>query len=110
MEAASTALDRSMNVQRGIGDFTINTATELTDYNVTIPTGCPAIVALGENSNGLSTLRKFRDEVLSKTPAGQELIRLYYEWSPSIVKEMEGDEKFKEEVKEMIDRVLPLVR
>jgi hypothetical protein len=55
-------------------------------------------------------LRYFRDDVLSKRPEGQEIIRLYYEWSPAIVKIMEEDEEFKEEVKEMICGILPLIR
>jgi hypothetical protein len=50
-----------------------------------------------------------RDEVLSQTPEGQELIRLYYEWSPVIVKAMEEDEEFKTDVKEMVDEVLLLI-
>ena len=60
--------------------------------------------ALGGDSsaNDLNILRGFRDEVLSKTPAGQAIIRLYYEWSPAIVTAMEEDEEFKELAKEMI--------
>ncbi len=54
-------------------------------------------------------LRKYRDEVFSKIPVGQEIIKLYYQWSPAIVKAMEADEIFKEEVKEMIDVVLELI-
>ena len=46
---------------------------------------------------------------MSQTQEGQEIIRLYYQWSPVIVKAMEEDEEFKEEVKEMIDGVLELV-
>jgi len=42
-------------------------------------------------------------------PVGQELIRLYYQWSPIIVKAMEDDEEFKEEAKEMIYGVLPMI-
>ena len=51
-----------------------------------------------------------RDEILSQTPVGQEIIELYYHCSPTIVKVMEEDEEFKEEVKEMIDGVLGLIR
>jgi len=58
----------------------------------------------------LSILRKFRDEVLSKTQEGRELIRIYYQLSPAIVKAMEEDEEFKEEVREMINGVLPLIK
>ena len=64
--------------------------------------GCPLTVALEGDAreNDLNILRNFRDEVLSKTPAGQEIIRLYYEWSPAIVKAIKEDEEFKEHVKE----------
>ncbi|MCK5186739.1 MAG: hypothetical protein KAR43_06345 [Deltaproteobacteria bacterium] len=51
-----------------------------------------------------------RDNVLNKTPEGQEIIRLYYQWSPAIVKAMEEDEEFRGEVKEMIDGILPLIK
>jgi len=40
---------------------------------------------------------------------GQEIIRLYYQLSPTIVKAMEEDEGFKEEAKEMIDGVLEMI-
>jgi hypothetical protein len=51
-----------------------------------------------------------RDNILNQTPAGQELIRLYYELSPVIVQMMNEDEEFRARVKEMIDGVLPLLR
>lgn len=51
----------------------------------------------------------FYVEALSETPEGQELTRLYYEWSPAIVKAMEEGEGFMEDVKEMIDGILPLI-
>jgi len=51
----------------------------------------------------------FYVEALSETPEGQELIRLYYEWSPAIVKAMEEDEGFMEDVKGMIDGILPFI-
>ena len=44
--------------------------------------------------------------MLSQTPEGRDIIRLYYQWSPVIVKAMEEDEEFKGDVKEMIDGVL----
>jgi hypothetical protein len=47
--------------------------------------------------------------VLNETPEGREMIRLYYEWSTALVKAMEGNEEFKEEVKEMIGGLLQLV-
>ena len=74
------------------------------------PSICPATLALGVDSNDLITLRRFRDEVLSRTPEGQEIIRLYYAWGPVIVKEMEENEEFQEEIRDIIDGILPLIR
>ena len=48
------------------------------------------------------------NNVLSQTPEGRELITLYYQWSPVIIKAMEEDEEFKEKVKELIDGILQL--
>ncbi len=70
---------------------------------------CPTLRIFGENSEETEFLRNIRDEVLRKTPEGQELIRLYYQWSPVIVQAIEEDEGFKEGVKKMIDGILPLL-
>lgn len=64
----------------------------------------------GDHSKETELLRSFRDNILSQTPDGQEIIRLYYEWSPLVVEVMEEDEEFREELKEMIDGILPLIR
>jgi len=70
---------------------------------------CPTEGIYGEYSEETELLRHIRDSVLNQSPEGQELIRLYYEWSPAIVKAMDEDGKFKEEVKEMIDGILLLI-
>jgi hypothetical protein len=75
----------------------------------TIPGLCSAELIYGEHSEQIDLLRYIRDNVLTQTPEGQEIIRLYYQWSPAIVKAMEQDEEFKEEMKEMIDGVLGLI-
>ena len=82
-------------------------------YTTTVPTPAPPCTAekiYGEDSDEVELLRYFRDNVLNQTPEGRELIRLFYLWSPAIVKAMEEDEGFKEEMKEMIDRVLSLIK
>jgi len=38
------------------------------------------------------------------------LVNLYYQLSPAIVRAMEEDEKYREDVKEMLDGVIPLIR
>ena len=95
-----------------IGDSKETMTYELTDYDVEQPTPCPATVALGGDARGndLNALRKFRDKVLSRNPEGQEMIRLYYQLGPVLVKAMKEDEEFKEEVKEMIEVILPMTR
>lgn len=71
---------------------------------------CPIEILYGEHSEQTELLRYFRDNILSQTPEGQEIIKLYYQWSPIIVRAIDEDEAFKEEVKAMIDGVLLLVR
>ncbi len=76
-----------------------------------IKTGpCVAKVIYGEESEEVELLRYFRDKMLNQTPAGQELIELYYQWSPAIVKVMEEDMEFKEELKELLEGILPMIR
>ena len=43
-------------------------------------------------------------------PEGQELIKLYYKWSPLIVRAMENDEELTQEVKTLVDDILPLIK
>ena len=71
---------------------------------------CTSELLYGEHSKEAKLLRSFRDKVLSKTPAGQALVRLYYEWSPGIVKAINKNKKYRKVVKKMIDGVLPLIR
>ena len=70
---------------------------------------CPTEALYGEYSEKTEFLRYLRDSVLAQTPEGQELIKLYYEWSPVIVEMMNEDEEFKAQVKEMIDVILGLI-
>jgi len=70
---------------------------------------CTSEFIYGEHAEKTELLRNFRDNVLSQTPEGQEIIRLYYQWSPAIVKAMEGDKIFKGEIKEIIDGFLALI-
>jgi hypothetical protein len=94
------------------GEVSINVTYELVSATVNgVSYGrCPAVFALGKDSNDLNTLRKFRDDVLSKTAEGQQIIKLYYQLGPAIVKAMEKDKELKKEIKEMIDRILPLLK
>ena len=63
----------------------------------------------GEHSETTEYLRDVRDNLLSKSQEGRELIKLYYQWSPAIVRGIQADEDFKEGIKEMVDEILPLL-
>ena len=69
-------------------------------------TPCPFVYLLGPQSPELDILRQYRDEVLSKTPEGREIIRRYYELSPAIIQAMEENEEFRELMQEMVDSLL----
>ena len=55
----------------------ITTTTIVATTTTTTEGACP--------SEETQLLRYFRDNVLNQSPEGQDLIRLYYEWSPAIV-------------------------
>ena len=89
------------------------TTTSTTKPSTTSSTSdddCLSESIYGEQSEETELLRYIRDEVLSQTPEGQEIISLYYEWSPVIVEIMKEDEEFKKEIREIIDEILVLVR
>ena len=90
----------------GGGDTTTSTPGSTTATNPV----CPQEKIYGERSEEVELLRYFRDNVLSTTAEGREIIKLYYQLSPVIVAAMENDEEFKEEVKEIMDQILPIVR
>ena len=71
---------------------------------------CPLEMLYGEESEETKILRRFRDNVLSRTQKGREYIQLYYRWAPVISEVMEQDEAFQANVKDLIDGVLPLIR
>jgi len=86
------------------------TTTTIDNGTTTTTSVCPSESIYGEHSEETELLRDLRDNVLIKSSEGQEIIRLYYQWSPVIVKAMEENEEFREEVKEMVDGVLLMIR
>jgi hypothetical protein len=70
---------------------------------------CPLETIYGEQSEEIRLLRYFRDNLLNKTKEGREYIKLYYQWSPLIVKAMKEDKEFAKNIKEIVDEVLNLL-
>jgi len=54
-------------------------------------------------------LRNLRDTILSETPEGRSIIRLYYQWSPLLVQAAGADEELKKDIKAVIDGFLQLM-
>jgi hypothetical protein len=72
-------------------------------------TTCPTQEIYGNASPEIRLLRNFRDTILSTTPGGQELIKLYYTWSPFLVQAMREDEELKKQLKETVDKILQVI-
>ena len=92
------------------GPDTTTTTGGSTTTTTTAGDDCLAKEIYGGDSEEVKRLRYIRDNVLNLTPEGQEITRLYCVWSPLLVKTMEVDEGFKEEVKSIIDGILTLIK
>jgi hypothetical protein len=71
---------------------------------------CPLAQIYGESSQEVKVLRFVRDSVLSATPEGREMIKLYYRLSPAIMIAIQSDEALKAEIKELVDGFLSLMK
>lgn len=86
------------------------TTTSTSSSTTTVPLLiCPFQELYGEHSREVAYLRYMRDKVLRKTPEGRELIKLYYQLSPAIVRAMEEDQLFKEELREITEGLLSMI-
>jgi hypothetical protein len=69
---------------------------------------CPAEEIYGEHSAEVATLRTVRDNILSLTPEGREIIKLYYQWAPMVTMAVRNNRTLKAEVQELIDGIMGL--
>jgi len=91
-----------------IGSTTTTTASPSTTTTIQTPP-CPTESIYGEYSRETELLRHFRDEVLSNTPEGREMIKFYYALSPVVVSALEENPELREEVKGLIDGIVTIV-
>ena len=106
----NSIIQKSTVCAGGVVNSTTTSTASNTTTTTTTTSVCPAEVIYQEYPEELDQLRSLRDNVLSKTPEGQEVIRVYYEWSPLIVKAAEEDEEFKKELKVIVDEILLRMR
>jgi hypothetical protein len=107
----STALITTTSSVPATSSALSSTTTILSPSSTTITTGAPCLseVLYGDYSEETEILRYLRDNVLNQTPLGREIIRVYYQWNPVIVKAIENDKEFEKEVREVIDELLLLL-
>lgn len=92
----------------------MNGKMEFTEYFSIYPESATPILCiietlLFEDEESLNTLRKLRDEVLSKTKGGRALIDLYYKVSPAMVEVIEDNPTLKAKLLGLLKATIPLV-
>lgn len=93
------------NISVGIGSQALQTTP--TDGDDDGP--CAAAYVLGSDDPQLNTLRAFRDNVLAKSPAGQQLIKLYYAQNDKLIALIETSPAFKNAAKNILAAIVPAV-
>ena len=85
--------------------------TTISTTTTTIRSGpCAAEAIYGENSEETELLRKYRDNVLSKTTEGQEIIKIYFKFSPKATMLLEQRPLLKNRARTFFDGILPGIR
>ncbi len=64
----------------------------------------------GSLSEEIMLLRYFRDSVLLKSPAGRQLVKLYYFLSPALSRFAEQNKRFEHDAKDILDSIVCFVR
>ena len=80
--------------------FTSSTTTTTPHYPCVVET------LYGEHSKETQRMRFLRDVILRHTAEGEEIIRAYYRWNPTIAKVLEENAIFREIIKSLIDEIL----
>jgi hypothetical protein len=74
------------------------------------PASCPSEEIYGVNAEETALIRKVRDDVLNQSDAGRAFIKLYYQMSPALLQAMTESKAFKQEVREILDLIVPVLR
>jgi hypothetical protein len=93
-------------VEEICGDNTDNNCNDMVDEDCP----CPATLLLGDDTEGLNTLRIFRDETLSKTERGKVLVDLYYLYSPVICRLLNSHPQIKKSGRESLNILVSLLK
>jgi hypothetical protein len=70
---------------------------------------CSIIDLTGPDDSRLDILRQFREDVLASTPAGRQLINLYYNTSGELITVFQQHPAIKARAKALLDKAIPAV-
>jgi len=70
---------------------------------------CAASAVLGSDNPQLGSLRLLRDEVLSKSPAGRQIIKLYYAASNQMTAAINSNPALKKSARQALESILPAI-
>ena len=99
-DVTTTTTTADVTTTTTTADVTSTTTTARTDRK------CCLLKIYGEDSDEIAIMRYIRDNVLSKSEEGREIIKTYYRLSPAIARAMRRDKELKAEIKEMVDGIL----
>lgn len=71
--------------------------------------GCPVVSLLGEKSQQLISLRRFRDEILAKSKAGKRLIGYYYLHADTITNTFDHHPTVRGSARRVLESLVPIL-
>jgi hypothetical protein len=85
--------------------------SESTTTTTTIPSSpCAAESIYGEQSEQTELLREYRDNVLSKSATGRQMIKTYYELSPAVAEVLQKNTTARANARRVLDLLMPAIR
>ena len=88
------------------GDQCFEQTTSTVPATTTVFPACPVASILKNDKKDIAVIRKFRRDVLLKTPEGRKLVRLYYRHVSEIIQIMELSAAVKNRVSDLINTFL----
>jgi len=87
------------------------TTTIQPNTTTTIPANhCAAEAIYGRDSEETVLLREYRDKVLSKSVAGRQMIKTYYELSPAVAEVLQKNDEARASARRVLDSIMPAIR
>ncbi len=106
--ADTTTTSVASTTTTAIETTTSSSSTSVAATTTTSASGpCPAALVLGEGSEEVHLLRMFRDSVLSSSPAGSDIIRLYYRHAGELSLLLKNNPALKTRISKALRRLIP---